>query len=144
MKIIALSRSISSNGKNHKKKYWNIAQKLAKQQDINVLWISGTNQNWTERKIINQDNEHYLKIKYIHNQENVFDFLTLFPKITMELNNVLKNEKDAKLVIFPKKDKLLKLSIKTIEHKIKTYGWDNQDSPEKIFLKIKKIIKNGC
>ena len=144
MKIIALSRSISSNGKNHKKKYWDIAQKLAKQQDINVLWISGTNQNWTERKIINQDNEHYLKIKYIHNQENVFDFLTLFPKITVELNNVLKNEKDAKLVIFPKKDKLLKLSIKTIEHKIKTYGWDSQDSPEKIFLKIKKIIKNGC
>ena len=62
MKIIALSRSISPSEKNHKKKYWTLAQKLSTKQDINVLWISGTNRNWTERKIINNNNEHYLKI----------------------------------------------------------------------------------
>ncbi|MBD62104.1 hypothetical protein CL645_04545 [bacterium] len=144
MKIIALSRSISSNETNHKKKYWALAQKLATIQDINVLWISGTNRNWTERKIINQNNEHYLKIKYIQNQENIFDFLTFLPRITVELNNVLKNERDAKLIIFPKKDKLLTLAIKPIEHKIKTYGWSDRDNIQKILTKIKKIIKNGC
>ena len=50
---------------------------------------------------------------------------------------------DAKLVIFPEKDKLLKLAIRPIEHKIKTYGWNDQDNTEEIFIKIKKIIKNG-
>ncbi len=54
------------------------------------------------------------------------------------------NERDAKLIIFPKKDKLLNLAIKPIEHKIKTYGWSDRDNIQKILTKIKKIIKNGC
>ena len=137
MKILSISRTIDANGGIRASLCWKLAKHLLRKKEFQVLWIAGTSKKWDERKILNEKNEnHYLKINYIQNKQDVFDFFTFLPNITMEINKILNAEKKLNLIIFPKEDTLVATALKSVEHKAKIISWSYSEPFEKIIKKI--------
>jgi len=137
MKILSISRTIDPNGGIHASLCWKLAKNLLQEKEVQVLWIAGTSKKWDERKILNEKNEnHYLKINYIQNKQDIFDFFTFLPRLTIEINKILNTEKNLNLIIFPKEDALIATALKSVEHKIKIISWDYSEPLEKVMKKI--------
>ncbi len=124
MKIIVISRRMGYNETF-------LAERLSEYETLEVLWITGTSKQWDQRKILNKnpnpenkDKSHYLTIQYIKNKKDIFDFFTFLPKLTKKINTIFEQEKDIKLIIFPKEDKLIKTALKTVEHKAEMISLD--------------------